>query len=501
MLPLTAAFSALAALSDLTLPELPDSGFEVAARAPFHEASDWVVELASSLPFKELLRYRFKASGINVLEARTYKTWIKHLAHKQPACRAVALLDSRVTLGAAAKGRSSSPAISRCCRALCLTFWALPVSRRLARPDSLKSWGRPLPVRPVRPPSRDLPAWFELLQRGQTWRFDVMISCSSFPRPLGRWLRLLLLLAGDVERQPGPVRQPLPRGPLDLQSGFTALTAARMAKCFDAFLTWLRDEACLDFAAISSSPEPFALALRAYGLHLYQVGLPRYLLVYAITACQDRFPHMRLAFGPAWQIDRKWQHSEPGECRPVISVPIMLHPAEFLGLRRSDLVLPSDAMSADRIAYIYLRNPKTARFARRQHCRLEDATVLQFLEAFYGQRSKAFALYAGSAHVYRAQWNAVMNFLGVPCRRDQRGATPGVLRGSGATYLYLETEDVTKVAWRGRWARLKTVGFYLQEVAAQVLLASLSEGVRQRIRFFRRFAKPLLELASQSAAR
>ena len=157
-------------------------------------------------------------------------------------------------------------------------------------------------------------------------------------------------------------------------------------------------------------------------------------------------------------------------------------------------------MSSDRIAYVYLRNPKTARFARRQHCRLEDATVLRFLEALYSRRSRSSALFGGSAHVYRAQWNAAMNFLGVPCRRDQRGATPGVLRGSGATFLYLETEDLTKVAWRGRWARLKTVEFYLQEVAAQVLLASLPEHVRQRIRFLRKFAKPLLELGSQPAA-
>ena len=63
---------------------------------------------------------------------------------------------------------------------------------------------------------------------------------------------------------------------------------------------------------------------------------------------------------PAWQIDKKWQYAEPGECRPVISVPIvqavtsiglvwnwprfvgvvligflcMLHPSEYLVLTR-----------------------------------------------------------------------------------------------------------------------------------------------------------------------
>ena len=48
-----------------------------------------------------------------------------------------------------------------------------------------------------------------------------------------------------------------------------------------------------------------------------------------------------------------------------------------------------------------------------------------------------------------------MQRLGVPHRQNDRGATPGVLRGSGATFLYLECEDVQLVAWRGRWAKLK----------------------------------------------
>eukprot|EP00439_Symbiodinium_sp_Y106_P083888 s861_g24.t1 len=141
----------------------------------------------------------------------------------------------------------------------------------------------------------------------------------------------------------------------------------------------------------------------------------------------------------------------------------MLHPSEFLYLRRADLILPSDAMASDRVAYIHLRNPKTARFARRQHCRLEDKGVLNFLEAFCEAWSPDRLLYSGTANTYRTQWNAVMRHLGVPHNRASKGATPGVLRGSGATYLYLETEDLSKVQWRGRWARLKTVEFYLQE--------------------------------------
>ena len=153
-------------------------------------------------------------------------------------------------------------------------------------------------------------------------------------------------------------------------------------------------------------------------------------------------------------------------------------------------------MASDRVAYIHLTNPKTARFARRQHCRLEDKGVLNFLEAFCETWGPDRLLYSGTANTYRTQWNAVMRHLGVPHNRASKGATPGVLS------LYLETEDLSKVQWRGRWARLKTVEFYLQEVGAQLLLARLPAGSRDRIRFYRRFAGPLmLHFVSSRAAR
>ena len=81
---------------------------------PWHQDPEWISELCESLPFKELFRYQFARSGhINVNEARTYKTWLKSMAKSHPDTRFVGILDSRVTLGAAAKGRSSSFAISR----------------------------------------------------------------------------------------------------------------------------------------------------------------------------------------------------------------------------------------------------------------------------------------------------------------------------------------------------------------------------------------------------
>ena len=60
-----------------------------------------------------------------------------------------------------------------------------------------------------------------------------------------------------------------------------------------------------------------------------------------------------------------------------------------------------------------------------------------------------------------------------------KGATPGVLRGSGATHLYLLAENIPLLAWRGRWARSKTFEYFLQEVDAQ--LSSLPASSRARI--------------------
>ena len=96
--------------------DLPDSMFfpideEVPSRDWF-EDPEWIGELADSLPFKTLFKYQFKESNhINVLENRVYGSWIKHCAKQHMHSRVVGLIDSRVTLGATSKGRSSSYAI------------------------------------------------------------------------------------------------------------------------------------------------------------------------------------------------------------------------------------------------------------------------------------------------------------------------------------------------------------------------------------------------------
>ena len=99
----------------------------------------------------------------------------------------------------------------------------------------------------------------------------------------------------------------------------------------------------------------------------------------------------------------------------------------------------------------------------------------------------------GSISACRRQWDCIMSKLGIPHRQADRGATPGVLRGSGATFLYGCCEDVNWIAWRGRWARVKTLEYYLQEVAAQMLIHELSEKSKSRIFFLSDYSLQVLE--------
>ena len=228
--------------------------------------------------------------------------------------------------------------------------------------------------------------------------------------------------------------------------------------------------------------------------------------------------HFHICGRSAWQVDRKWQQYEPGHCMPVLSAPIMravsclcliwkwyrwlgitligfpgmLHPAEFISLLRSDLFLPGDTLNETAAFYVHIRNPKTARFARKQHCKIDDPCVLAYVAKVFGALAPNASLFAGGTSAYRRRWDHVLGRLGISVSMPSRRATPAVLRGSGATALCLESEDLSLIQWRGRWAQLKTVEHYIQEVAAQSLLAQMPPEDRAVVKLFADAAGPLL---------
>ena len=255
-----------------------------------------------------------------------------------------------------------------------------------------------------------------------------------------------------------------------------------MDRCLAAFCAWVENHVKISWDAVTQDAQALATALRAYGIHCFESGLPRYMFVYSITAVQDQFPMVKNFTNVAWQVDKKWQQYEPGSCRPVLpSVVIraiiclstlwgwhsltgivvlgfaaMLHPSEMLSLTRRDLVFPRDLGFDNASLYVHLKNPKTSRFARRQHGRIDDPVIVAIAERLFGSLELDERLFKAPMGVFRKQWNLLLDRLGIPFRKVDKGATPAVLRGSGATHLYTGCEDIAWIAWRGRWAHTHT---------------------------------------------
>ncbi|CAK9075608.1 unnamed protein product [Durusdinium trenchii] len=103
-----------------------------------------------------------------------------------------------------------------------------------------------LPSSVIRTAVADLPLWLLDLRNKRCDRFERVLASSKCPKLAARWLRFLLLLAGDIEN-PGPssgfqTTTPVPRGPLDMNVGFATATSGRMQLCLEAFAIWLRFE-------------------------------------------------------------------------------------------------------------------------------------------------------------------------------------------------------------------------------------------------------------------
>lgn len=180
----------------------------------------------------------------------------------------------------------------------------------------------------------------------------------------------------------------------------------------------------------------------------------------------------------AWRIDRGfarcgalWQRY-PFLGSVLLGFAGMLHPNEMVHLVRRDLIFPRDVAYDMSCMLIHLQNPKTSRFARRQHCRIDDENIILVAEQLFSHLPLEQKLFPGTLATFRRQWNSVLMLLGLPHRQNQRGATPGSLRGSGCVLQGLLRYNNT--AWRGRWARTRTLEFYLQEVSAQLLLHELA---------------------------
>ena len=294
---------------------------------------------------------------------------------------------------------------------------------------------------------------------------------------------------------------------IDVDPLRSAKTDPRRKVLVERFEDWLVSNTGISLSLLLTDGILLAHTLKAYGKVCFYRGGSAGDYGETINGICDRVRHWRPYFTPAWDIYGRWRDLEPSQRRMVMPAQCLraatvvalfwgsdrftgclllgfcarLYPSELLLASRSDLVLPCDYLSRYAVAFLKIVDPKARRYLRRQHAKVTDKLVVRFLSALHSRFAPQEPLFGASPAVFNRRWRAVFDFLGVPTTEQDRGITPGTLRGSGATFFFQWTDDISKTAWRGRWLRVRTLESYLQEVASHMLLASLAEPARTRI--------------------
>ena len=155
----------------------------------------------------------------------------------------------------------------------------------------------------------------------------------------------------------------------------------------------------------------------------------------------------------------------------------LLRPAEIIGLRRQDLVLPGDHFD-DEVLYVHIGQPKTRhRAAASQHVRVDYQGVAGWIVAALPSTPGWRTIWNGSWAAFKLRFDALQSEVleGTPF-------LPSSLRPGGATFLFSSwDENLTRLQWRGRWKSFRMLETYVQELGATEVLARFSPKVRRRV--------------------
>ena len=224
---------------------------------------------------------------------------------------------------------------------------------------------------------------------------------------------------------------------------------------------------------------------------------------------QKVFPETKLFISGAWQTVSKWEIAEPTQHRPPIPEPLVLAMAslaigwgwrkfsavlllafygilrigEALSAKRSDLLLPADLLSQDKVAYLLIRSPKTRRRgASTQYATVVDGLVVEVMEATWKDLPKDSMLFPMTPGAFRRRWDALLAALRIS---KVHRLTPGGCRGGGAVAAHRKGTHINDLMWRMRLQHQRTLSYYLQEVTAASILPCLPESTRSDVALLR----------------
>ena len=281
-----------------------------------------------------------------------------------------------------------------------------------------------------------------------------------------------------------------------------------------AFEHWLWEEHGVSWETVFGrtplDAEEISNWLSRYGREMHESGKAYGKFAETINAVAMSRPILKRQLGGAWDVCFAWLMDEPYEHHPAMPVAILvgivttallwgwpreaavfslgwaglLRVGEIIGMKRRDLVLPTDAAPGTSHILANLKEPKTrGRGARHQAAKIEAKDLVVLISAVFQRFSADQPLWNLSSATLRRRFSQLLSAIGIASGSSHgaRGYDLASLRPGGATHLLNITENSELVRRRGRWASTKVMDIYLQEIAVATGLMKLSMSARERV--------------------
>ena len=276
-------------------------------------------------------------------------------------------------------------------------------------------------------------------------------------------------------------------------------TLARYKKAVWKFFEYLQKNR----RNIPNTKDEFDEQLADYVNYLWEDGEGRSLAGDTMSAFQHYQPQLKRNLPTAWRLLGAWQRSElPSRAPPFTDevvkavaglalerqwpdVAILCYVGYCCLLRTGELLYltkQSVWISADRRqAVLNLGLTKSAqRAGAEESVTVNDALAVQLLQALTLGLLPGDKLCKRPDHDFRAKFTSLVETLGIA----EWGYRPYSLRRGGATTMFRETGQLTKVAVYGRWSSGKVARIYINDGLAQLTTMRFSPGVARGLRHY-----------------
>ena len=285
-----------------------------------------------------------------------------------------------------------------------------------------------------------------------------------------------------------------------------AETAAHRQEMVRVFCKWAEQDSSMTVEEIARHDQPLLSELvRGAGWWCFEQNWSLLSFKNLLLGLQEVFPWARQAIGPGWRVASRWEQLEPST--PHAPVPLqvltaslviaalwdwphvllslflgfyaLLRPSDIVGLHRSDLSLPDEHDNPQLGLMIRLRQPKRhVGGARVQYTRVDPEYLTPLISRLIRQMGRSERVWPASGQLLGRRWRMILSRL-IPVPMS---FSLGSLRAGGATFLFGElNEDLTRLAWRGRWRQINTLAHYVQELVASRISQAWTPAIRRRI--------------------